>query len=140
MTKNLLRTLLILSVLFLAYTIATADTTTVTVFAPPPVNQPDPAQWQPEPAAAIVATAVPALQMVVIPNPPNPQEVLALTPVAPAAAPVLPVEAVFTLTTGEWVNDVNAQFLTDCAYNIAKGLVHDPACPVDAAALLGVGR
>lgn len=128
MTKNLLRTLLILSVLFLAYTIATADNTTVTVIAPPPVNQPDPAQWQPEPAAAIVATAVPALQMVVISNPPNPQEVLALTPVAPAAAPVLPVEA------------VNAQFLTDCAYNIAKGLVHDPACPVDAAALLGVGR
>jgi len=139
MTKNLLRTLLILSVLFLAYTITTADNTTVTVIAPPPVNQPDPAQWQPEPAA-IVATAVPALRMVVIPNPPNPQEVLALTPVAPAAAPVLPVEAVFTLTTGEWVNDVNAQFLTDCAYNIARGLAHDPACPVDAAALLGVGR
>lgn len=138
MTKNLLRTLLILSVLFLAYTIATADNNTITIIAPP-VNQPDLAQWQPEPAA-IVATAVPALRMVVIPNPPNPAEILALTPAAPVAAPVLPVEAVFTLTDGRWVSDVNAQFLTDCAYQIAKGLAHDPACPMDAAALLGVGR
>ena len=141
--QTIIKLFFIVAVLFLGYTIATADgplvnvTTTdpapAVIVVPAPVVQPAAATAVPMPSGPII-----------IPNPPNADPAAFITPEAAAvAAPVeavLPAEAVFTLTTGEWVNDANAQFLTDCAYQIAKGLAHDPACPANSAELLGVGR
>jgi hypothetical protein len=135
--KTIVQIFFIAAVLFLGYTIATADgplvNITTTDPAPPVIVVPAPVT-APEPAA----TAVPVVYPVIIPNPPNPDPAAFITPEAAAVA--APVEAVFTLTDGRWVDDQNAQFLTDCAYNIAKGLAHDPNCPANSAALLGVGR
>ena len=142
--QTIIKLFFIAAVLFLAYTIATADGPLVNVttdstqppapqviFIPAPVIAPEPAQ-----------TAVPVVYPIIIPNPPNPDPAAFITPAAaaPIEPPVLPEQAVFTLTTGEWVNDTDAQFLTDCAFQIAKGLAHDPNCPVNSATLLGVGR
>ena len=92
------------------------------------------------PTLAPEPTPVPQV-LIIIPNPPNPNEVMEATAAAVAATepPALPVEAVFVLTDGRWVDDGNAQFLADCAYYAAKGQA-DERCPANAAALLGVGR
>jgi hypothetical protein len=61
----------------------------------------------------------------------------AMTRVAENANPSM---AVFTLTDGRQVDDFNAQFLADCAYNQGTGREAHFDCPEDAALLLGAGR
>ena len=135
--QTIIKLFFIAAVLFLGYTIATADGPLVNVTTDSP--QPPAPQVIFIPAPEPAQTAVPQT-LIVIPNPPNTVELMDATAEAAIEPPAMPEQAVFTLTTGEWVNDANAQYLTDCAHQIAKGLAHDPACPADAAALLGVGR